>query len=699
MKLRGRLVFLNLGIIILVTSLITGFLLYRNYDSSKTLTIDGIRKETGIVAKEMEEELMEAVTHTRGLGDGIELMFESGGNSREAVNEYLKEVLEDNENFVYSWAVFEPNAFDRQDQNFINSPGSDEKGRYLPSWGRSGGQLLLEYCKNVEEKNYYKIPKSTGEFYITEPATYELNGESITTVTFCQPVFRNGKFVGVVGTDISLKTLREISSKVKFFQSGFGRLINNKGIVLAHPEEERLNKIGGEFKGESGEVDLRSINAGESFMNKSFSESLGYDVYKIYSPIEFKGYDLKWSYSAIVIYDEMMAKSKRLTMIMSIGAVIATIGMAFVMYWNSRYVVNSIVSLSDIINRLATLDLTFDEKHPAVKFMDRKDETGEMTRSLGSMQENFIDLISKVKESVEKMSLAAVDLNSTSEEISMSADEVSRTVEELANGATEQATDTEKGAYEINELGDLVNTSKIASEEVVNSAGAVNELVEEGLEVIDDLIHKTEESGKSTGEIYDVIVKTNQSAEKISSASEMIASIAEQTNLLALNAAIEAARAGEAGKGFAVVADEIRKLAEQSTNSTKEIDIVVEELIKNSTEAVGKMESVSEIVKHQVQSVGDTESKYKEISNAISVANNSISKMNEVTESMEDKKVRILEVVQGLSAIAEENAASTEEVSASMEEQTASIEEVALNSEKLKIIAEELKENVDRFKL
>lgn len=444
---------------------------------------------------------------------------------------------------------------------------------------------------------------------------------------------------------------------------------------------------------------MEKVKIGDAFIQESWSETMQRDVQKIYSPIDFENNSLKWSYSAVVPYDEMMQKSNKLVLIMTAIAFIGILFMGLFMYWNSMYVVKSITLLSDVIDKLAAFDLSFDENHGAVKFMDRKDETGDMTRSLATMQQNFIGLIEKVKTAAITISTSAQELNATSEEVSVSAEEVANTVEELANGATAQAGETEAGSNQINELDELMIINEKSVGDVVQSSSDVNELVGEGLIVIQDLIQKTDENGRAGEEINDAIIKTSQSADKISIASGMIASIAEQTNLLALNAAIEAARAGDAGRGFAVVAEEIRKLAEQSTRSTKEIDSVVEELMGNSTTAVDLMQEVTKIIQLQVTSVGDTETKYKEISDAINRAANAIDQMSEISVKMDDKKSKILEVIQSLSAIAEENAASTEEVSASMQEQSATIQEVATSSEKLSVIAYDLTENVDQFKL
>lgn len=699
MKLRTRLMYLNLGVIILVTVSMVGYLLFNNYTTSKVSAIEQIELETQNIAKEMEGILNRTKHDAIRLGEAVELMIEAGGNDRTQIIDYLKEVIEGNKNYLYSWIVFEPNAFDQRDSYNLNKPGCDELGRFTPTWGRSGEKLLLTPATDPENYDYYRAPKQSGQFFITDPTTYQLDGKDVTTVTFCEPLFKDDKFIGVLGVDISLLTFREINSEVKFFENGFGRVISNKGVLLAHKDGERLNQLGGEFAEGSGSDILAKIESGNAFIDKSWSEYMQGTVQKIYSPINFEGYDLRWSYSAVVPYDEMMQKSNKLIINMIIIAFVAILFMGVFMYRNSSYVVKSVILLSDVINNLAALDLSFDENHGAVKFLDRKDETGDMTRSLATMQQNFIELIQRVKVAAETISSSAQELNATSEEVSVSAEEVANTVEELANGATSQAGETESGSNQINELDELMMINEKSVNDVVQSSSDVSELVEEGLIVIKDLIQKTDASGRAAEKINDAIVKTNHSADKISIASGMIASIAEQTNLLALNAAIEAARAGEAGRGFAVVAEEIRKLAEQSTNSTKEIDSVVEELMANSTSAVTSMEDVTEIVQLQVTSVGDTETKYQEISMAINSSVSAIEQMSEISVKMDDKKSKILEVIQSLSAIAEENAASTEEVSASMQEQSATIQEVASSSEKLSIIAHELTENVDRFKL
>jgi len=299
----------------------------------------------------------------------------------------------------------------------------------------------------------------------------------------------------------------------------------------------------------------------------------------------------------------------------------------------------------------------------------------------------------------QQMASSSEELTAISQQASMSAEEVAKTIEEMAKGASDQARDTENGAVKVNEIGGMIAEEELQRKILNEAANEVVHLKDEGFQSLNNLVEKTEASNKSSKEIYNVVLNTSNSARKIENASQMIRSIAEQTNLLALNAAIEAARAGEAGRGFAVVADEIRKLAEDSNKFTKEIEEIVVELIDKTDSAVATMKEAAALTEAQTEGVEITKTKFEGIAEAIEKTKEALGALNKTGEAMNLKKDEIIDIIQNLSALSEENAAGTEEASASVEEQTSSMAEIASASQELAKLAEDMQKSISKFRI
>ncbi|WBW96440.1 methyl-accepting chemotaxis protein [Oceanirhabdus sp. W0125-5] len=550
---------------------------------------------------------------------------------------------------------------------------------------------------NVGDREYFKRALK-GETVISDllDSRHE-DGKKV--VVYATPLKHMGKVTSVLFAVKDASVFSELISDITIGQTGYAFAINNEGRVVADKNIERvLNKTN--MLSDAKKLknkDLEDIAV--SMMNgKAGTGDYTYnDITKIvgYAPIE----NTKWCLGVTAPINEVLSGLNTLKRSNVISAIVINIIGAILVYLLGVSFTTPLVRLSDTINKLSNYDLQVSNDSAINKYIKRKDEIGVITNSVLTMQENFTDLIKKISTISKEVNSASGMMTDMTSETVKSSEEVSSTIQFISQGASDQAHSTQAGFDTLTELGNLIEQQNDHMIETRANSEKVNTLADEGLIEIASLKSVVEESGKSAKDIMNVILAANESSTKIGTASTMIASIAEQTNLLALNAAIEAARAGEAGKGFAVVADEIRKLAEQSTESTKEIDLMVSELGERVGNVVEQMKIVAANVEKQEFSTKKTEEKYKLISDAIDDTSNNIDKLDTVIKDITDRKNQTLDIINDLSAISEENAANTEEAAAHIEEQVSSMEQIASSSEGLYKLANELDELANKFKI
>lgn len=572
-----------------------------------------------------------------------------------------------------------------KDTDFLDIAVVDMKGTARYSDGSTSELGDREYIQKAIK----------GETAVSDVLISKVTNQPV--IMIAAPILKDNRVVGALIGRRDGNALSDIVDDTGYGKNGYGYIINSKGTVIAHPEREKVlsqfNPIA------EAEKDSKLISLSNLFQvvttQKNGVKSYTYNGKDLYAGFtEIKGTD--WIFVITADQKEVLSAIPILrNTIAAITFVIFLICLAIV-YMIGNSITRPIINTVKHAQRIASLDIT---ENVRKNYLLKKDEIGILSKALQSITDNLREIIGDINNSSEQLAAASEELTATTEQSATASEEVAQTVEEIAKGAQDQAKHTEDGFLKAEMLGEAIEKDQHYLTGLNEATREVSSVLQAGLKEIEHLTKKTEENYQASGNIKEVILKTNNSSNKIGQASSVISSIAEQTNLLALNAAIEAARAGDAGKGFAVVAEEIRNLAEQSATSTKEIDSMVKELQMNSQEAVKTIEEIAAVMKEQTDSVEVNKNSYLAIANAMDNAKDAVEKLNLSGQDMEQTKNNILETMQSLSAIAEENSASTQQVTASMEEQTASVEEIARASEGLSAMAQDLQQIINRFQL
>lgn len=333
------------------------------------------------------------------------------------------------------------------------------------------------------------------------------------------------------------------------------------------------------------------------------------------------------------------------------------------------------------------------------KMLTFKDEVGTIARAVQKLQEDLQRAISNVK----NQSVALVETaDGLSDKSDLSADhvqQVEKAIEEIALGAGNQAEETQDATENIILMGNMIEETTEDIEALNQNAKSIKDRGEIAVGALKELQEINELAKGSINVIYDQTNVTNESAQKIQEAIAIITEIAEETNLLSLNASIEAARAGEQGRGFAVVAAQIQKLAEQSNESARQIESIILSLMEDSEKAVNTMNEVQGIMEKQSQKVSNTDTQVGEVLQEVEQAIKAISNVASKTEKINATRGNVVDTVQNLSAIAEENAASTEETSAAAVEVSNIITDIADNAKSLKEISQLIEESMSIFEI
>ena len=698
-----------------------------------TMAHDNVRIVAGDTGKQIRTWFENIFIEVRGLGQ-IMSRFETvkTEDRRYFFNHMLQSIAEENLNVIGVWAIFEPNALDGRDTEFINTEGSDASGRFLSYFYRSepkgkiSHEAVVDYDNNGPDGDYYHTSLWTGQEAIIEPFYYEIAGTKVLMTSLTVPIISNGKTVGVVGADIGLTEIGTITEVIKPFGTGKTSVFSNTGIIVAHPDSaarvgENIRDTEADTMGNQLDSLVKAINEGNEYNCEAYSALDDSDMTISVSPFLVGNSVTPWSVVISVPVKTIMAPVSRMTTVFIILG-IAILGLVtIVILIITRSITSPLKPMAQVFTAIGEGDFTQSLEARS------KDEIGDISRSLNQTMEKIRALIFTIKSKATALSNTGGDLASNMTQTAAAINKITSSIRKVGDKViTQSASVTETNAtmeqitVNIDKLSQHVESqiqsvteSSSAIEEMLANIGSVTRTIANNVEKVKELSEASEYGKMSLNEMIDNIKEIAKESEGLLTINSVIEDIASQTSLLSMNAAIEAAHAGDSGKGFAVVANEIRILAQSSSTQSKTINTVIRK-IKESMDKISlstvnvlnKFETIEEDIKAVSEQIENIRSAMEEQSTGSKQILDAVGHLNEITRQVKGGSMEMLEgskeVInesKNLEMLTQEISGGMNEMSAGANQINAAVIQVNEISNKNKDDIEILVQEVSRFKV
>ncbi|MDM5299269.1 methyl-accepting chemotaxis protein [Bacillus pumilus] len=526
------------------------------------------------------------------------------------------------------------------------------------------------------ERPWYQeaMNAENGKQVITKPYVAASTGKMVITIA---EKMKDGS--GVIGIDMEIDSLIEKLKEIKIGQRGYAFIMEQDQTVLADPTQKSGNKVD---KSLADIIYQKKEGKGDYTFE-------GIDKKVAYVTNELTGWKIGGTMLVSEVEDAAKPVFNTAIIVFSVTLIVAGTLVFFIV----RSISGRLTGLAQFSEKVSSGDLRDKIQ------IQSNDEIGQVGEGFNTMIDSLRSLIGAVQSSVENVASSSEELTASAEQTSKATEHITLSIEQFSRGNESQNDKVETSSVELeemnrslqqmNEAAQSITTSSIKSTDIAGDGGQLVEKTASQMNVIDQSVKKAEH----------VINSLESKSKDITQILGVINGIADQTNLLALNAAIEAARAGESGRGFSVVAEEVRKLAVQSSGSAKEIENLIKEIVQD----IDVSQEVFSAVNHEVQSglsfTEQTKVSFHDIFDMTKEISDQLQSMNQTVVQLSEGSAHVSEAVREISDVSRESSANIQDIAASAEEQLASMEEITSSSVTLANMAEELKDLTSRFKI
>ncbi|ALM28134.1 chemotaxis protein [Bacillus altitudinis] len=535
-------------------------------------------------------------------------------------------------------------------------------------------QKMPEGYDPRERPWYQEAMSADGKQVITKPYVAASTGKMV--ITIAQKT-KDGS--GVIGLDMEIDSLIQKLKEIKIGQKGYAFIMEKDKTVLADPTQKPGSKVN---------ENLANIIFKNKQGNGSYTLN-GTDKKLAYVTNELTGWKIGGTMLVSEVEDAAKPVFNTAIIVFSVTLIVAGTLIFFI-----------VRSISSRLSNLARFSKKVSDGDLRDKLqIQSDDEIGQVGKGFNTMIDSLRSLIGAVQTSVENVASSSEELTASAGQTSKATEHITLAIEQFSTGnesqndkvesSSEELEEMNRGLQHMNESAESITASSIKSTEIAGEGGQLVEKTASQMNVIDQSVKKAE----------NVISALESKSKDITQILGVINGIADQTNLLALNAAIEAARAGESGRGFSVVAEEVRKLAVQSANSAKEIENLIKEIVQDIDVSQEVFTAVNQEVQSGLSFTEQTKVSFHNIFDMTKEISDQLQTMNRTVVQLSKGSAHVSEAVREIADVSRESSANIQDIAASAEEQLASMEEISSSSATLSSMAEELRDLISKFKV